>query len=257
MMKRTTGPLLAAALAGFLGACNNSPTTPSSSTDYTSATRFFSGVLEPSGTSGALTFTTVVSDTVSVALVSLTDGAGAPAPDQLTLNVGTVSGADCVPTNTSASKVVGTTLTAAVTVTLPAGAYCISLADAGQLTAPKNFTIRVVTSTGTAPAGTEGTDQMPLTLARHGASAKTFNATAQGVVSLTLATVAGDVVLPVELALGVWDGGACRVHASVVVVGGTDPQIAMLVDAGTYCVRLTDVGYLTGQVAISGTMQHP
>lgn len=246
---------IAVALTGLLVGCSsNTPTSPSTN-DYSSAAQFFSDVLAPMGTSAALTFTLTASNTVAVTLASLTDSAGEPVQEQLTLNVGTMSGSACAPT--TLSKVVGAALTAVVAVSLPAGTYCVSVVDQGQLAAPRNFTIRIVTSTGTPAAGTAGTDQLPSTLTRNGRSVKTFTATAQGDVSVTLTGVAGDVVLPVGLALGVWDGSACRLNTSLVTTAGTDPQIAMTVDAGTYCVRLIDVGNLTWQVTISGTIQHP
>jgi hypothetical protein len=129
------------------------------------------------------------------------------------------------------------------------------VADVGEITAPTNFTVRVVTSTGTLPTGTASTDLFPTTLFRFGATVKTFNVGGfGGAASLTLTSVTDDA--PIEISLGVWDGSTCRLNTSVVTASGTDPQITINVDAGAYCVRLADIGNLTQQATVSGAIQH-
>jgi hypothetical protein len=239
-------------LIGFGAACSNSPTSPTAP-NFVSATRFFSDVLVPSGTSTTFTFTTAVTNDIAVTLASLTDATGEPIQAEATLNLGTVSGTSCSPT--TATKVVASTLTATVTASsLPAGTYCVSVADAGEIPVPADFTVRVVTSSGTPPIGNSATDALPSALAYRGTSMKTFNATGPGAASITLTSNAYDV--PIELSLGVWDGSTCRLNTSIVTTSGTDPQITTNVDAGAYCVRLADIGNLPLPTSITGTIQH-
>ena len=254
MSRRIRSVVLAVlALAGFGAGCSNSPTSPTATSDFASAARFFSDVLAPSGVSTAFTFTTVATTNIGVTLASLTDATGEPVQADVTLDLGILSGSSCSPT--TATRVVASTLTATVAASsLPAGTYCVSVADVGEIAAPTNFTVRVVTSTGTPPTGTASTDLFPTTLARFGATVKTFNAGGFGAASLTLTSITDDA--PIELSLGVWDGSACRLNTSVVTASGTDPQITTNVDAGAYCVRLADIGNLTHQATVSGAIQH-
>jgi hypothetical protein len=239
---------------GLLVGCSSSPTSPTTTSSSTSATRFFSDVLAPLGSSATYTFTTVATDDVAVTVASLTDAAtGEPVQADVTLNLGTVSGTSCSPT--TATKVVAASLTATITAaSLPAGTYCVNVADQGEIATSADFTIRVVSSVGAAPTGASTTEQLPSTLARGGATLRTFSATGAGAASITLTSVTDDA--PIELSLGVWDGTACRLNTSVVTASGTDPQITTSTDAGSYCVRLADVGNLTRQATVTGTIQH-
>jgi hypothetical protein len=243
---------LSVALVGLVSGCSDTPTTPTPTNSFISESKFFSGTLVPSGTSTAFTFTTSATTTVAVTVASLRDLANAPMQAQVTLNLGTVSGSACSPTTTS--RVVQSTLTSSISASLPAGTYCVSVADAGMLGAPTNFTVRVTTSIGTAPTGTETTNAFPTKLAKMGTSMKTFEVGAQGAVAVTLTSIDNDFVI--NLALGVWDGADCRLHTAVVTGPGTDPQITVDADAGLYCVRLADIGNLTTHVNIGGVMKH-
>lgn len=240
-------------LLALVAGCGSTTTTPSTS-DFTSATQFFSGSLAPTKTSGVFTFSLTATSTTNVTLGSVTSAAtGEPSSATLTLNLGTVSGAACTPTTT---KAVAAALAAQVTTTLATGTYCVTVADTGGLAEITNFTIRVTSTTGTAPVALVKFDLFPTTLARNGSATKTFVAVTEGTASLTLTTVAADTVIAIEVGLGLWDGSACRLNTTVVTTGGTDPQITTSIDAGTYCILLKDIGQLTGQVAISGTNTH-
>jgi hypothetical protein len=242
----------AAVLLALTGGCGSS-TTPTIS-DLTSVTQFFSGSLAPGTSSGVFTFSVTLAGTTNVMLGSVTSAAtGEPSSATLTLNLGTVSGTACAPTTT---KTVAAALAAQITAVLTAGTYCVTVADTGSLVEISNFTVRTVSTTGTPPLAVARFDLFPSTLARNGSVTKTFTAVREGTASLTLTTVASDTVLAIEVGLGLWDGSACRLNTTVVTTGGADPQIVTSVDAGTYCVLLKDIGQLSGQVPISGTITH-
>src|SRR5579862_1728376 len=243
----------ACVLACLAGVAGCGATTPSG--DITTASQFFSDALAPKASSKIFTFTLTASSTANVMLGSVTSAAtGEPSTAMLTMTLGTSSGSTCTATS---SKTIASSLTAQIVSTLSAGTYCVTVSDPGNLTETSNFTVRVTTTTGTPTASLSTTDQLPTTLAKGGTSIKTFTAADSGALQVTLTAVAADPTLEIELGVGVWDGAVCRLNTSLVTASGTMPQIETNVDAGVYCIRLADVGNLTGQVATSGTILHP
>jgi len=201
------------------------------------------------------TFSTLVDGAARITLGSVTSGAtGEPDPSMLTLSLGTPSGGTCAPTNT---KTVAADLSGQVTTLLTTGSYCVALADPGALAQTVNFTIRVVTSVGITPSlGFTKTESLPGTLSRNSQSLKTFTVDSIGALKLTLSGVGPNPDLAIKIGLGLWDGSACRISTAVVSAVSADALVTTTADAGDYCVLLTDIGNLTTQVSIAGTIQH-
>jgi len=127
--------LLSAVMTG--AGCNllNDITSPSSTTPATNSETFGSSV----GVQGSsrYTFTTTQSGTVSLTLSALSSNVA------VGLGIGTPSGTTaCTLTSSNSSALVSTT--PQITVTEPAGSYCVSVYDVGNLTTVTTFTVLVV-----------------------------------------------------------------------------------------------------------------
>jgi hypothetical protein len=134
----TLGFLLAAGLLTI--ACgSDTPTTPT--TPALPTTETFSGALQVQGSS-FYSFTTAATGQVSITLASLVPTLPGPASNiVMGLGVGTPLETDCSVTN---SVPAAPGLVAQLVNSLAAGTYCAKIYDLGGLTAPVNFTVRIV-----------------------------------------------------------------------------------------------------------------
>src|SRR5258706_10299652 len=105
-------------------------------------------------------------------------------------------------------------------------------------------------SASTTAPSTPSTDTFTSTLAVRGAATHTFTLSAAGTLTVTL-----DAITPVAivgLGFGVPDAsGACGLTASVETAGGATDQLINAVQAGSYCVKIYDVGNLTQAASFS------
>jgi hypothetical protein len=74
--------------------------------------------------------------------------------------------------------------------------------------------------------------------------------------SLTTATPAPTVSVPLNLGLGVPAGIGCDLSQSVTVTPALTPQIGVTLDPGIYCANIQDVGYLTSPVTFAIRIVH-
>jgi hypothetical protein len=234
--------------------CSSTPISPTFPA-FVTVNRFFSGSLAPGATSGLFTFSVKFDGAARVTLGSVTSSAtGEPDASMLALTLGTPSGTSCAPTT---SKTAAAALSGQVTAVITTGDYCVTLADPGNLTQPVDFTIRVATSVGITPSiGNSRVDPLPTTLARNSQSMRTFKVNLIGNLTLNLTDVGANPDLAIKVGLGLWDGSACRLNTAIVSVASTDPLITTTADAGDYCVVLTDIGNLTSQTLIAGSIVH-
>jgi hypothetical protein len=132
------------AVVGFLvcaisgAGCQSETTTP----DYTivsPVTETFQGTLNVQG-SVFFSFITGNPDPVSVTLASLTKSSGTAVTTSVKLGFGVPAGESCVPT-TSFTTASG--LQAQVLQVASKGTYCVIVSDAGALTEPLNFAIKI------------------------------------------------------------------------------------------------------------------
>jgi hypothetical protein len=149
-------------------------------------------------------------------------------------------------------------LTAALHRQLEAGTYCASVIDFGSLTEPAGIVLRIVAPVLINTGGTPGTEIFQSTITPGGASSRTFEASSAGIVQLTFAGLTPNTgEMGFGLGLLAVDGSGCKLAHIVRAVPSASPQISLRVDAGDYCVRLFDVGNLTGHQAFSVKIEHP
>jgi len=92
-----------------------------------------------------------------------------------------------------------------------------------------------------------------------GSAARAFTAASAGTVSITLSQLGPQTGLVVGLGIGIpqSNGSGCLMTQIMEAGASTSPQLTVQVDAGTYCVRLHDLGTLTSQVAFTVTIVRP
>ena len=94
----------------------------------------------------------------------------------------------------------------------------------------------------------------------NGSKFFSFATSTYGTINVTLTSVAGEFVpstVMVGVALGQPSGTECVTSTSVNTASGASPQIAGAYDAGTYCVRIADIGNLFAAAAFSITVAYP
>jgi len=112
---------------------SNSPTSPTTPTTTTTVTESFAGAVSAQGKSVA-TFTVTQSGQLTVTLSAVT-----PATT-LGIGYGTPTGTTC---NLTSSNTATAGAGAQISVTVPAGTYCVSVYDTGLVTATTTFNLTV------------------------------------------------------------------------------------------------------------------
>ncbi|MGQ0732983.1 MAG: hypothetical protein ACT4QD_04925 [Acidobacteriota bacterium] len=131
---------LALPLALAAVSCGDQASTPTSFTPLDIFTRTWTGSL---AVGGSRFFSFTVSGnggTINVTLASVTSPAtGLPLSPVLEIGVGIPAGTDCA---LSTFRQVAPSLVSQLEVALPAGVYCVRVADIGRLTSPVTFAVR-------------------------------------------------------------------------------------------------------------------
>ena len=117
-----------------------------------------------------------------------------------------------------------------------------------SLTTPTNPTIFTDTFTGT--------------LSQNGSFTHSFTTASLGAVTVTIVSLTPNASQIVGLSLGVWNGSACSTSPQT---GGSSSDTATSGSsitlnasaAGSLCVRLYDVGFITDPVLYTFTVSHP
>jgi hypothetical protein len=104
---------------------------------------------------------------------------------------------------------------------------------------------------------TFGNPEEPLTLNKNGARTHDFTVQQTGAVSATLTSLSEE-GLVVGLSLGTWNGQSCQIIiANDKFLRGTSvPVTGTANGTGLFCVRIYDVGNLTGDVTYSISVTH-
>jgi hypothetical protein len=244
-----------AVAAAFGAACGDSPTAPTTPTQ-TPVTTILTGTLATSGSQDQ-TFALSASGTVAVTLASLTTAAGDVVDTSVSLAIGTATASGCTPTSTVAAS---PALKAQLSPSLSSGNYCVRISDAGGVSEPLAFAIRIVTFPVTATADPNIVDALVTNLPVGGFAARTFSAAKGGTINVTLSSVSPSAALGIALGIDI-GGGACRLSKLVTAEPATEPQLSLPSDAGEYCVKVIDVGNLAamtrGTVPFTMTVAHP
>jgi hypothetical protein len=115
-------------------------------------------------------------------------------------------------------------------------------------------------ATATSPTATSPvTETFTGQVIAGGSASHAFTAASAGTVSLTLASLGPPTDLVVGFGVGIpqANGASCLLSQSVQTGASTLPQITTQVDAGTYCVRLYDLGTLKSPTAFTVTIVRP
>jgi hypothetical protein len=243
--------LIAAAL--LTGACASDPTAPTPNPPEQSV-EVYAGPLDPGGTS---TYLFTVGETGSVQLmlagVVLGDPIRSLSP-VMRLQIQRWSGTECEPflTVDTAPR-----LTAALHGYLEAGSYCATVSDPGNLTEPVGVTLRIVAPALLRTGGEPGTAVFASTITPGGRATRSFEASVQGPVTITLDSLsAGAVDMGLGIGVVAPDGSGCKL-AQIVRVGPGGSPLTARIDAGDYCATLFDVGNLTKNETFSMTIRYP
>jgi hypothetical protein len=194
---------------------------------------------------------------VRVTLVGLSSATGVLTPTTVSLRLGVPSGTTCAPSST-ANVVPG--FTPQIISELQTGTYCVGIADGGGLTQPTNFLIRIhqIPTSSIPPRPPAPTQEtFASNLAVRGTSARTFEATGGGQVTVTLQNIGPPASVTVDMSLGIprTDGTGCLVTQTF--RGGAGLQFSAQVDAGPYCTMLSDFGDLTVPVSFTVVIAKP
>ena len=114
-------------------------------------------------------------------------------------------------------------------------------------------TTTTTTTTTTSPV----TETFSSQLAVGGSSSRSFNAAKAGTATVTLTSVGSSTTLKLGFGIGIPDtlGAGCRfTRSSETAAGG---QLSAAVDAGTYCVRVYDLGTLAATTNFTITIVRP
>jgi hypothetical protein len=236
-------------------ACEERTTVPTQVTQLPltsqASTQLFSGTLAPAG-SQTFAFT-IGSAPVRVSLGSLTDANGNPLSQSVRLIFGVPQGTGCGPIQ-EATTPAG--LSTHLQVNVAGGTYCVSVVDVGQLSQTANFGIRITLGDPSTRAGA-GTITYAQTVLPKGSTSRSFDASLRGDVTIFLDTIDPASVASLSLGMGFprADGGGCVVNLTATGTRGS--QFTVPVEAGTYCIQVSDPGTLTGPAQFSLRIQHP
>ena len=94
-------------------------------------------------------------------------------------------------------------------------------------------------------------------LVAGGASSHAFVVSKAGTITVPLASLGA--AGPVGLGLGIPNpsGTGCNLTMAVTTSAGANPQLTAAVEAGSYCVRIYDIGRLADSVGFAITIVHP
>jgi hypothetical protein len=117
----------------------------------------------------------------------------------------------------------------------------------------------IPTTPAPTPAAPTITERYAGTVGVGGTGFYSFSVTRFGTVNVTLRSISGvdGQGVAVGLALGVPAAFGCPSNVPVTASAGSDPQLTGVYEAGVYCVRLYDVGNLTGAATFDVTIAHP
>ena len=109
------------------------------------------------------------------------------------------------------------------------------------------------------PADPTKTDRYVATMGVGSSSFYSFSVSKYGTVNVTLTAVSGfdDPTVAIGLGLGVPSGFGCSPSTTVTASAGSTPQISNVYESGVYCLRVYDVGNLSGPLTFDVTIAHP
>lgn len=116
--------------------------------------------------------------------------------------------------------------------------------------------------TTTSPTSTTGSGQETFTsqFGVGGSASRTIVASGAGEIALTLSAAGppSDIALWLGIGIPAANNVGCHQTRTVLVsAAAPTPHLVATVDGGTYCVRVSDAGTMTGTVAFTVLISHP
>jgi hypothetical protein len=249
---------IAAVLFSSIG-CGSLPTTPTS-TSVVPIVYVFTGTVPVQG-SNIQSLTVTQASTATIMLASVAAGPlGMPLSTTVGVALGTpTEDGGCART---LERTLRPSLTAQVRTDLTAITRCVEVFDAGTLTEEATFALRVVVTaasgTPSTPTAAAGTETFSSVLPVLGSASRSVTASQAGSLSAIVTAATPPNVL-VGLGIGIprLDGAGCFLNTTVRTLTSPAIPVSSLVDPGTYCVKIFDVGSLTSNVNFTISAAHP
>ena len=117
------------------------------------------------------------------------------------------------------------------------------------------------TETPTVPSPVKVTETFGESLNPNGGRTHQFVAERAGEIIARLTSLTPDDTVAVGLSLGTWNGTSCAIviandNATVASTTSTSPVTGAASGTGAFCVRIYDVGKLTGSATYTITVEH-
>jgi hypothetical protein len=101
------------------------------------------------------------------------------------------------------------------------------------------------------------TDTFSGSLSQGNSLTFTYTVTTAGTVSVTLTAVTPATTSALGLGIGPSNGGTCTVtNSTSAAIAGAAAQLSATQNAGTYCVKVSDLGSLTTTSSVTVTVAH-
>jgi hypothetical protein len=190
-----------------------------------------------------------------VMLASLTNDAGFPTGETVTLRLG-VQATLLDPCDPLAAVATTAGLQAQINVTASAGLYCVSLGGTAGLAGTTNYSIRVLYGTFSDEAGS-ATLTYQSAVVPGGSTSRSFGVRSSGTATLLIDSFSPASVSGIGVGIGIprADGSGCDLSLATVATRGS--QASQRVDPGRYCVKVFDPGTFTETVTFNARIDHP
>jgi hypothetical protein len=241
-------------VVAIAAACDDPAPGPSPPGAPTSVTDEFVATLSPGGSS-FFSFAVFEDGSVRLTLASVTDANGTALSPTLRLGLGIPSGTGCA---TFTEVVASPGLLPHIDgYGVTPGTYCVRVADAGGLGAVAAFFVRLTYPNPPNITATDRrTETFSSTLTVNGSASRTITASQAGTLEVTLQSLDG-AISHVGFGVGVIRqvDGTCAFTRSAQT--GAGERIVVPVVAGTYCVRIFDVGGVSAPAGFSIQLSIP
>ena len=105
--------------------------------------------------------------------------------------------------------------------------------------------------------GVSTTESFSGSISVNGAVTYQFTSSSRGTVTATLTTVGPDATLVIGVSLGTWNGTSCQVLLANDAAAQGATVLGTVSGVGNLCLRVYDVGKLTGPATYTVDVTHP
>ena len=113
------------------------------------------------------------------------------------------------------------------------------------------------TSSTTTPEPPPDPNRFSGVIGRGGSASRTLALAAAGSIEATLTDLSPSVMVGMGIGLPRSDQAGCTVTRSLETFAGDSARLVIQADAGTYCVKVFDMGHIREDVVFTVTIAHP